>query len=421
MVAVLGYTHEQIREAVKEMYTIVANRPHTPLHFPTGPDACSKAHYAEDHLKDLPAKALESFAGVGCPFTAEVIKPGDTVLDVGSGSGTDVLIAAKLVGKTGRVIGLDLTPAMRSKLQTLVEEQQIKNVEVLAGDAESIPLPDHSVDVVTSNGVLNLVADKRKAINEIFRVLKPGGRVQIADIVIASPVTPDCEDDPKLWAECVVGATIDENYLNMFRDAGFETVEVLRDYDYFSYSPSKETQEVAKQFGAHAYELRMTRGAAAPPKIVQFAKRLDPGRITRDIKRRGIAGMVGLTLALVACYGTLAAVAALGFLGVSLALNEGIWAGAIVTAALLTTAFVAVGLRKYTSPLPLILAGTGSLVLIYTMYSQYSIVTEVIGFVLLGVGTWFDFSLRRWIKVPGGKAQARTRRRDSHIRTNVSA
>lgn len=419
MVAVLGYSHEQIREAVKEMYTLVAQRPTTPLHFPVGLYACKKALYSPDLLANIPDTVLESFAGVGCPFQANVIKPGQTVLDVGSGSGTDVLIAAKLVGKQGRVIALDLTPAMREKLQALIDKEGITNIEVVAGDAESIPLPDHSVDVVTSNGVLNLVANKRRAIGEIFRVMKPGGFVQIADIVIASPVTPDCEDDPKLWAECVVGATVDENYLHMFRDAGFDQVEVLRDYDYFAYSPSEETKEVAKQFGAHAFELRMRRGASAPHKFVQLLNRFDPRRIIQDIKRRGMIGVAGLCLALLACYGTLAAVALLSLLGVSLALNTGVWAGAIVAAAVLTSCAIATGVRNYASKIPLFLSILGTTILIYAMYVSYVLIAELGGFLLLGIGTWLDFSYRRWARVNGGKAKSKMQgpRRTSHVRT----
>ena len=210
MVAVLGFSKEEIRGAVKDMYTVVADEPDTPLHFPIGKQACLLAGYDEALVGELPAAALESFAGVGCPFQADIIRPGHHVLDVGSGAGTDVIVASKLVGDTGKVYALDLTPAMRTKLQNTLDQNGIGNVEIVAGDAEQIPLPDASVDIVTSNGVLNLVPDKRRAIGEIFRVLKPGGQVQIADIVIANPVTPDCEDDPKLWAECVVGATVDE-------------------------------------------------------------------------------------------------------------------------------------------------------------------------------------------------------------------
>ena len=414
MVAVLGFSKEQIRAAVQDMYSVVARNPTVPLHFPVGRNACEIAGYTEEQLSSLPGESLESFAGVGYPFAASVIKPGQTVLDVGSGSGTDVLIASKMVGSSGKIYALDLTVAMREKLESILVKENINNVETLHGDAESIPLSDASVDVVTSNGVLNLVADKRKAISEIFRVLKPGGSVQIADIVIASPVTPDCEDDPKLWAECVVGATVEENYLEMFKDAGFEQLEVIRDYDYFAFSPSEETKEVAKQFGAHGIELRMQRGDSAPHPVVQWLRRSDPRRLARNIQRRGLWGTVAFVVAVLACYGSLAAVAIMSVLGVSMALNDGIWAGTIIFFSLLTTAIIGLGVRKHKSLVPLMVAVPGALLLCYTMFIDYHALTELLGFILLAVATYIDFDKRRWSKVSGGKdgSAANKRARD---------
>ena len=399
MVAVLGFSKDEIRQAVQDMYTVVAQQPDADLHFPIGEDACRKAGYDEAQIVSLPPKVIESFAGVGCPFRANVIQPGQTVLDVGSGSGTDVLIAAQQVGTEGKVYAFDLTPAMRHKLAETLARHGIDNIEILAGDAEKLPLPDQSVDVVTSNGVLNLVADKRAAIREIFRVLKPGGRVQIADIVIANPVTPDCEDDPKLWAECVVGATVDESYLEMFRDAGFDQVEVLRDYDYFAYSPSADTREVARQFGAHAFELVMTRKAEAPSRLMQWLYRLDPRRLVRDIQKRGLWGTVSFVFALIACYGTLALVTLMSVLGVTLAFNEAVWAGAIVAFSLAATLVIALGVKKHKSVKPLLpgLAGCG--LMIYTMFVDYRILLELSAFALLAIAIYLDYSLRRWSKV----------------------
>ncbi len=417
MVAVLGFSKEEIREAVRDMYTIVAEEPETPLHFPIGHDACLKAGYSEAQIGALPSEVVESFAGVGCPFHADIIQPGQTVLDVGSGSGTDVLIAAQLVGETGTVKAFDLTPAMREKLQHTLDQHSISNVEIVAGDAETLPLPDNSVDVVTSNGVLNLVADKRRAIKEIFRVLKPGGKVQIADIVIASPVTPDCEDDPKLWAECVVGATVDESYLEMFRDAGFENIEILRDYDYFAYSPSEETREVATQFGAHAFELRMTRKAKAPAAVKQLACRLNPLRLIRSIQRRGLWGTLSFVLAALTCYGTLALVSLMSVLGVSMAFNEAIWATTIVGFVYLATLITALGMRKHGSLKPVVIAITGSTIMTYTMFFNYQLMIELLAFGCIGLASYFDYDLRRWAKVKGGKQSAPRQRRNSHKQT----
>jgi ubiquinone/menaquinone biosynthesis C-methylase UbiE len=403
MVAILGFNDDQIRQAVMDMYTVVANKPNSPLHFPIGKDACLKAGYLQEEVDVLPQSAIESFAGVGNPFRAEVIKAGQTVLDIGSGSGTDVLLAAKKVGPKGKVYALDLTLAMREKLAATLEANNIDNVEILAGDAETIPLEQDCIDVVTSNGVINLVANKRKAIYEIVRVLKPNGYLQLADIVIASPVTPDCKDDPKMWAECVVGATIDEVYLEMFRDAGFEDIEILRDYDYFAYSPSEETREVAKQFGAHAFELRMQRKAVRPSRISQWLKRANPARLMRAVQRRGLWGTLALFAAVIACYGTLAMVALFSVLGVTLSVNEHLWAAAIVIFAVCAAGIIALGKRKYDSFIPMVFALMGTAILIYTMYISYSVVTEVFGFIILGVAVFLDYSYRRWAPVAGHK------------------
>ncbi len=143
---------------------------------------------------------------MGYPFRAGVVRRRNRVLDIGAGSGTDALIAARLAGPEGRVLALDLTPQMLEKLRRNVALAGADTVEVVEGNAEAIPLPDASVDVVTSNGVLNLVPDKARAFAEILRVLRPGGRVQIADVAVSRPVGERARKDPKLWAECVVGA-----------------------------------------------------------------------------------------------------------------------------------------------------------------------------------------------------------------------
>lgn len=256
MVVITSNQRDVILDAVRAMYTAVANEPQRTFHFPTGRRACEWVGYPAEQLDALPRAVVESFAGVGHPFAAGVIGPGDAVLDIGSGSGTDALIASLLVGPGGRVIGLDMTEAMREKLRANAARLGVSNVEVLEGNAEEIPLPDGSVTVVTSNGVLNLVPDKAKAIAGIFRVLAVGGRVQIADIVVRTPPSAACRAQPQLWAECIVGATTRDTYLDMFRAAGFERVEVLTELDYFAASPSEETRKVAASFGAHAIVLR---------------------------------------------------------------------------------------------------------------------------------------------------------------------
>jgi ubiquinone/menaquinone biosynthesis C-methylase UbiE len=246
---------EFIFKAVEEMYTDVASRPGTVFHFPTGRSACLFVGYPASQLDSLPAEATESFAGVGYPFAAEVIRPGDIVLDIGSGSGTDALIAAMLTGPAGVVYGLDMTVAMREKLLRIVTARQIGHVRVVEGNAEQIPLPDASIDVVTSNGVLNLVPDKPAAFREIARVLKPGGRLQISDIALRVPVSEKARNDPRLWAECVVGAITEDDYLALLRATGL-SVEVFRDMDYFAASVNEGTRRAAHALGAHAIVMR---------------------------------------------------------------------------------------------------------------------------------------------------------------------
>ncbi|MGH7551954.1 MAG: methyltransferase domain-containing protein [Longimicrobiales bacterium] len=256
MVVITTDQRDVILEAVRAMYTEVARSPEKQFHFPTGRAACELLGYPAKVLDALPERAVESFAGVGYPFAANVIRSGDVVLDVGSGSGTDVLIAHRLVGTTGRVIGLDVTPAMRAKLSANVQAAGATNVEVVAGDCELIPLPAASVDVATSNGVLNLLPNKARAIAELARVLRPGGRVQIADIVLVTEAGEACRNQPQLWAECIVGATTEHTYHKLFGAAGFSDVETLSRFDYFAHSASDETRKVAQSFGARAIVLR---------------------------------------------------------------------------------------------------------------------------------------------------------------------
>lgn len=256
MVVITTDDRDVILDAVRAMYTAVADRPDETFHFPTGPRACEYVGYPSRWLDRLPAPALESFAGVGYPFAADVLEEGDTVLDIGCGSGTDALLAALRVGSEGRVLGLDMTEAMRRKCLVNAELAGLTNVEVLDGNAEEIPLPDGSVDVVTSNGVINLVPDKPAAVREIHRILRPGGRVQISDIVVRQLPSAKCRSEPELWAECIVGATTESDYLDTFRSVGFTDVERISELDYFAASTSESTREVAAGFGAHSVTLR---------------------------------------------------------------------------------------------------------------------------------------------------------------------
>jgi len=252
MVAISKFSRDDIFDAVKLMYTSVANQPEKEFHFPTGRSACEFVGYPQEQLDRITPAALESFAGVGYPFAANVIEEGDTVLDIGAGAGTDALLSALLVGATGKVYGLDMTRAMHEKLYKNRDRMGLDHVIPLAGNAEGIPLEDETIDVVTSNGVLNLVPDKLKAFSEIFRVLKPGGSIQISDIIINQnkESLERSKSNPKLWAECIVGAMEEQEYIGSFEAAGFRQIEMISRLDYFSGSANESTRKVAASFGA---------------------------------------------------------------------------------------------------------------------------------------------------------------------------
>lgn len=384
MVAILGFSKDQVTVAVQDMYAAVAASPEGGFHFPVGRSACLALGYTEDELSRVPDAAVASFAGVGNPFGAGVIGPGDTVLDIGAGSGTDTLLARGMVGEKGKVWAFDITPAMLKKLRQTAEAEGIANVETIEGDAEHIPLPDNSVDVVTSNGALNLVPDKRRAFAEIFRVLRPEGRIQIADVVISRPVPLGGRSDPQLWAECVVGAAVDEDYLELFRQAGFTDVKVLRELDYFSNSPSEDTRRIAASLGARTMEISMQRPAnpATPPLLQRLQRRLHPKRL-RAIGARGLWGAVAAAAALAACYGTLALLGLLAMFGLTVSLNESVWAATIAGAALVSVVATGFNARRHSQPWPVAVAGLGAGLIVYAMFVTYDPLVEAAGFMAL--------------------------------------
>jgi SAM-dependent methyltransferase len=395
MVAIAGFNKDQIFAAVRQMYSDVATAPSRRYHFPTGRDACRFVGYPDGMLDVIPATALESFAGVGFPFRAGVVRRGDTVLDLGAGSGTDTLIAANLVGPQGRVYALDFTPAMISKLRRNIAQAGVSNVEVIEGNAEAIPLPDASIDVATSNGVLNLVPDKPKAIAEIFRVLRLGGRVQIADIVISRPVGKSALSDPSLWAECVVGASIEEDYLDLFRMTGFAEVTVLRRHDYFSGSASADTRRIAAALGGKAAEITMHRPRTGQARSVANLRRWSPFALGRRASQHGLVGLLATGAALVACYGLLGLVAVLGIMGLSMPLNEGAWAASIVGLAALSPVGLALNLRVHRAVGPIVIGVAGALLVTYAMLGQYDWRIEATGFAALAGAVLWDRYLFR--------------------------
>lgn len=190
---------EELRQEVKQEYTEVALDPYKGYHFHTGRDAATRLGYGEGLYADVPEGNIASFAGVGNPFMLGPINPGETVVDTGSGSGFDALIAATMVGPEGQVIGIDMTPEMLKKAQAGAEVMGLTNVEFREGLIEDLPLPDDFADIIISNGVLNLMLDKVETLREWARVLKPGGRLQIGDILVTRPVPQSALDDISLW------------------------------------------------------------------------------------------------------------------------------------------------------------------------------------------------------------------------------
>jgi SAM-dependent methyltransferase len=181
---------QEIRAAVKERFAKVAHSPEQEQKFPLGPTSTKKLGYDPQEIDGLPISLTESFCGVGNPLSLGEVRPGQIVLDLGSGAGLDSVLAARRVGPTGNVVGVDLCLEMIEKARQNAQALRLANVEFLHAGIEKLPLPDGSVDVVISNGVFNLCPDKPSVLAEAFRVLRPGGRLQMADILLHDDVTP---------------------------------------------------------------------------------------------------------------------------------------------------------------------------------------------------------------------------------------
>jgi SAM-dependent methyltransferase len=191
---------EALRSEVRDKYRAVAENPDGEFHFHTGRELALRLGYSIDLIDSVPEQSLESFAGIANPFTAGPVAPGSRIVDIGSGAGFDSMIAARLVGRSGRVIGVDMTPQMLAKARSAAESAQAENVEFREGIAEALPVDDGWADTVISNGVINLVVDKAQAFSEINRVLRPGGVLQFADIATGKPVSGGAKANIDLWA-----------------------------------------------------------------------------------------------------------------------------------------------------------------------------------------------------------------------------
>lgn len=222
---------ERLERAIKEMYTEVATNPGGEFHFLTGRPLAEALGYDSALLDRVPAGAVESFAGVGHYFDLAGLREGEVVVDLGSGSGADLFCAAALVGPSGRAIGIDMTPAQLAKARRLRDAAGIGGVELVEARIESVPLPDGIADCVVSNGVINLAPDKGAVFREAARLLRPGGRLALADIVSGRPLVGRTRRNTDLWAACIGGAIPRESYVEAVEAAGLR-VEELRENAY---------------------------------------------------------------------------------------------------------------------------------------------------------------------------------------------
>jgi len=225
------------RDAIRDHYGAIARSGNVSCCSPSGSatsccDPITTNLYNADETGDLPGEAVALSLGCGNPTALAALEPGQTVLDLGSGGGIDVLLSAKRVGPTGKVYGLDMTDEMLAAARENQRRAGVSNVEFLKGTIESIPLPDNSVDVIISNCVINLSVDKDAVFREAFRVLKPGGRFAVSDVVVRGEVEDEIRRNMELWVGCVAGALEEANYVKRLVTAGFTdvSVEAWREY-----------------------------------------------------------------------------------------------------------------------------------------------------------------------------------------------
>ncbi len=244
---------KELESRVKAMYREVAETPQGEFHFEMGRALAERLGYDAQTLDRIPAAAIDSFAGVGHFLDLAAIRPGETVLDLGSGSGMDSLLAALATGPGGQVLGLDMTTAQREKAERLALEAGFAQVSFHAGYIEAPPFAADSVDVVISNGVINLSADKSRVFAEAARVLRPGGRLALADIVTEKPLPDSVTGNATLWAACIGGAQQQDVYRAAIEAAGF-VIETWREHSEYSFL-TESAQAACSTYGVKSISL----------------------------------------------------------------------------------------------------------------------------------------------------------------------
>jgi arsenite methyltransferase len=242
----------ELEAKVRQVYRQVAEQPHATYHFQMGRALAQRLGYPDDLLTSIPESAVESFAGVGYFFDLADLQPGEAVIDLGSGSGMDTLIAAGLVGPAGRVVGVDFTLEQLTKARRLAAQVSVDQVEFRAGRIDRLPADSESFDCAISNGVINLSPDKQRVFAEAARVLRPGGRLAIADIVTTQQLTEAIVSNADLWASCIGGAAQQDAYRDLIEAAGL-TIKATRVnlYEFLS----RQARNASVKYGVHSISL----------------------------------------------------------------------------------------------------------------------------------------------------------------------
>jgi SAM-dependent methyltransferase len=248
---------DNLRDKVKAMYQAVADEPHGTFHFEMGYDLADHLGYPTTELDQVPPEAVESFAGVGHHLALANLQQGERVVDLGSGAGMDAFLAARQLGPDGEIIGVDMTDAQLVKARRLAARDGYTNTRFEHGYIEDAPVPDASADAVISNGVINLCSDKAAAFREIARILRPGGRMAISDIVTEHQLTDAIVCDVNLWAACIGGAMQQDNYRSTIEAAGLsiETTQENPQYRFISDS----AQGATSTFGVKSISVLATK------------------------------------------------------------------------------------------------------------------------------------------------------------------